>query len=467
MRPFGTRVKYAGCPLVVWVLLLPITACGAWVPEIAGTLPEDYLPSLRPILESARQRSPQAIAAQIEIALSEARVDTADAPRLPSLGATFNLASNQTAVPGDNRTQTRDTGFFYNVTLNQALFHWGALKNQGAIAAINVQIARKNYDEAYRLLAVNLRGLFLSLVAKKAALLQARHALGLGEAGLALEQEKLQRGLAARNQVAARELGLREFRLHVAQLEADFAGDRQRLARIAGLDELADETVPAEIPKPGYSAGLAATVVTGLRRDGAKGTIEAQILDLRIQEAARRYEIEKVRLRPKVFASAGAGLENATTATANSVTQQGVTRQTVSVNAQWYLFDGHATRGAKREAITTRRLRERQLAVVTAETIERAGILERQLALDAEALEIGEMQRGLAAEALGHARRELALGNLPANALNQAESGLRQREAAVAGARAALLSRWSELVSLAGLDPVLPSPTSRHARQPG
>jgi hypothetical protein len=45
-----------------------------------------------------------------------------------------------------------------------------------------------------------------------------------------------------------------------------------------------------------------------------------------------------------------------------------------------------------------------------------------------------------------------------------AEAGLASSEAANAGARAAYLSRWAELVSLAGMDPVLNNvAVSQHA----
>jgi outer membrane protein TolC len=463
----GLRLwRGAGYTLVIWALLLPVAARSAEAPNIAGTLPEDYFPVLKPILLAARQRSPQAMAAEIEIALNEARVYAANAPRLPQINAIVTAAGNQTAISGANSSQSRSQGLFYNVTLNQALFHWGALKNQSEIAAINILIAERSYDEAYRLLALNLRQLFLALIVKKAALAQARPALGLAESNLALEREKLGRGMVARNQVSLRELSIREARLHVARLESDFAGDRRRFARVAGIGELAEEEIPSEIPKPAYSPGLASNILAALMSDGAKGIFEAQIADLRIREAGLRYDIEKVRLRPKFYASAGTSLENATTATPDAVTLQGYTRQTVSVNAQWYIFDGLATRGAKMEVLTMKRRQARRLEVVTEEALEHAQQLERQLAIDAEALEISEIRHGIAAEELRRASLEFDLGNLPKTSLAGAESTVRMTEAGLAAARAVFLSRWSELVSLAGIEPVLNNPPVSHGREP-
>lgn len=456
MLLLGPRLwRSAGCALVIAVSCLTPGAFGAGAPAIGGTLPEDYLPALAPILQVARQRSPQVIAAEIEVALSEAQAFAADAPRLPSLSANLNFTANQTAVPGDDNIQNRDHGFFYAVTLNQAIFQWGALKNQSAIADINVQIAGKNHAEARRLLTLSLRQLYLSLVAKKAALVQVRHAFGLVEAGQALEREKLDRGLVARSHVASRELALREARLHLTRLEVDWAGDRRRFARMAGIGELNEEAVPSAIPVLTAAPAAASAVLVGITQDGGRSLFEAEILALRSREAVLRYEIAKVRLRPKIYASAGTSLDNATTATTNSVTQQAVTRQTASIRAQWDIFDGFATRGAKQEALTARRQQESRLANFTVEMMERARLLERQLAIDAEAMEISEIHRTMASLGLKQLRQEFELGRAPRTAVTGAESAVLASEANSAGTRAVYLSRWSELVSLAGLDPVL------------
>jgi len=452
----GPRLwRSIGWALVIWASVSPHGVHGAEAPLVAGTLPEDYLPELKAILATARQRSPQVIASEIEIALSEARVYAADAPRLPSLAANLNFATSQTAVSGDNSTQNRDQGFFYLVTLNQAIFQWGALKNQSAIAGINVQIAQKNHAEAHRLLVLNLRQQYLALIARKLAITQARNSLPQAEAAQALEREQLSRGLVPRTQVEARELGLREARLQVARVEEDFASDRRRFARMAGLGDLPDSAIPMAIPKPVDVAATATAVVAMLSRDGGRSLFESEIIALRTREADLRYEIAKVRLRPKIFASLGSSLDNATTATTNNVTQQAVTRQTASLNAQWNIFDGLATRGAKKEALTSRRQQENRLASFTVETLERANELARQLAIDAEAMEIGEIQRRMAGDGLRQLQQEFALGRVARSAVTGAENKVSSSEAASAGARAAYLSRWAELVSLAGLDPVL------------
>src|SRR5512138_1636965 len=119
--------------------------------DATGTLPEDLFPPLRPILVEALKKSPRTLAAEMEIALQEARVLGTASQRLPRIGGDLSYSENQTAVSGNTSTQNRDNGLFYRFEIGQALFHWGALKNDVARQRISVAVAEKNYAEAYRL----------------------------------------------------------------------------------------------------------------------------------------------------------------------------------------------------------------------------------------------------------------------------------------------------------------------------
>ena len=66
--------------------------------ENAAQFPEDYLPTLRPILANALRQSPQVIAKQLELDQSALRVMGANSLRLPSLGGNLTYATNETAV---------------------------------------------------------------------------------------------------------------------------------------------------------------------------------------------------------------------------------------------------------------------------------------------------------------------------------------------------------------------------------
>lgn len=449
--------------VLVWVLGSAVI-CAQSV-DIANTLPEYYFPPLQAILDSALKQSPAMIEKGLEVTVQEARIDLADAPRWPRLGGTFDYASNQSAISGNTDTRTRDNGLFYRVELNQALFHWGALKKDSARARIIVAIAAKNYVEAYRLLALGLRSSYLGLITKKAILHQARHQQQVRETSLKLARDKFERGLVPEGEVTNWLLNSEENALEVQRLELDFASMRRVVARLAGLAELKEEDIPIDIPEITFSLEPAAVVLAALLRDGAKSSFEVQVYELQVREADLRYQIARVRLLPKFNASAGHYVENSTNATAVSVETRGVERQSVGIRADWSIFDGFATRGAKREALAEKRLFERRLATKVQSVLEEAQKLERQLALEAQAVKLTDRRRFLAAAGLARLTEEVKLGNRPQSEIDDVTSIMYLSNASSVAARATLLGKWSEFVSLAGADPALQNISVRHARE--
>jgi outer membrane protein TolC len=431
--------------------------------DVAGTMPEDYLPALKEILATATQRSPNVIESIFLIESREAGRIAANAARLPSLGSNINYGSTELSESGDSSTRSRDQGLFYSFGLNQAIFHWGALKNQSAIARIQLLLAQKNYEKAYRELSVLLRQVYLQLVVSKSRLGYLRETLRLARGGIEVVKERLTRGVAAPSEVAVEELRARELELEVKRGEADFITARRGFSRIAGIPEIREDAIPSDIPKPMFSAALATALTSALLRDGAKNTIEAQMHDLRVREAMLRYRIERVRLLPKFSAGAGYSLENTTTV-GTTVGQKAVARQTLSITANWPIFDGFATKAAKMDARASQRAAEARRNAELDALMQEAQALERQLPLDAEQIELAEIQRGLADERKRRAAEEVGFGNLSAIEIQRAEAGVMLAESKRLEARAALLNRWSQFISVAGEDPVLAN-VPVHARK--
>lgn len=460
LRPFaGFRVKgwLGACVLAA--------AASAQQEEVVGTLPEDQLPGLKAILETAFQRSPQLVAAEFERVLAEARLDGADAARLPNVSGNLSYAINQTAVSSNTSSQTRDSGLFYSLGVTQALFHWKALKNQSDSARLNLLVARKSHDLAVRELRVILRKAYLALVVEKARLRAAAESLQLLRDEVAVTAEKKARGTVSSAVLEGERLRLREAELDYNRGAAEFEANRRRLARLAGMKELPDEAVPAEVPKPVFSPDLATALTAAALRDGAKSTLEYEINELRVRDAMLRHAIEKVRLYPKIFASAGFSLENSTNVNNDVVNQQGIQRRTVSVYAQWSIFDGFATRGAMREALANKRQQERRMEVDAEALLQNIQILERTLKLDAEQLALAEIRRALAIEGSKVVAKEVEFGNLAAGELARARAAILQAEARHQESRATLLGRWSEFVALTGAETTVKSFPTRHGRE--
>lgn len=449
----------------VFGLLFVLGTARADTTVIAGSLPEDYLPELKVIIGAALRQSPQIIAKEIEIEQAKAGLMGANSRRLPGVGGNLNLASNATATTSNLSTRTRDSGLFYNLAVSQPIFFWGALKHEGDRARLGVLLSERGYAEAYRVLAVALRGAYLQLIVRKATLVHARLARDQLVAELALAKEKLASGAFAPSEIAARQLSLDDTDLAIARIEIEFAAGRRTFARLSGIADLTEASLPDELPKPTFPSAAASALLAAFVRDGGRQTFEARVNEMKVQEADLNYRIARVGLLPKFSASAAYSLENSTFASANSITQQGITRQTIAVGAQWAIFDGFATRGAKLGALATKRLAERQLEMAASGSLEAAQTLYQQIELEVRAMDMSDLRYGLAASQLGRLEQEFKLGNVAQAALDSAQVGLKQSHAQSINARAVFLSRWSEFVSLAGADPVLTQLTSRHDRE--
>jgi outer membrane protein TolC len=437
------------------------------VADVTGTLPEDFLPELKLILDSALRRSPQLVAADFDRTVQEARIYGADSARLPFLRGASEYASNQTEVTGRNSSQSRASGFFYRFEAGQAVFHWGALRNQSLAARLNLLASQKSYAITAREVGVIIRKAYLALMVERARLQQGRQALELLRADLEVLNEKNQRGSVSVAVLEGERLRAREVTAELERGEAEFVANRRRLARLAGLPggDLPEEKVAAEISRPDYSEARVAAMAAAVFRDGAKSTLEYEIFDLRVREASLRYAIERTRQLPKLNLGAGYSLENSTDVVGGTVNQQAFRRQNVNLNVQWNIFDGLATRGAVREALAAKRLRERNLTTKVEETLQSVQLLERSLKLDVEFIELTDIRRGMAAQAQRRIAEEVELGKLRRSEIARARVGQLQADAKSLEARAQYFGRWSEFVAVAGNDPLIRPLSVAHARE--
>jgi outer membrane protein TolC len=449
-----------------WILLPLFAPCllRADTTDFTGTLPEDYFPALKSILQDAVGQSPQVLLAHIRVAQKEAGVYDADRERWPNVGSDIRYAANQTAVSSNANTKSRDSGLFYSVSANQAVFHWGEIKNKGEIARIEVLIGEQDYAEAYRLVAVELRRAYLGLIVRNAELRYRRYAVSLLEAQLADAKDRLAQHANSEGDVAGRELTIGEFKAAIARKEVEFDSERRRFSRMAGMADIAVDQIPLEIPLPPFDAALASRLSAALLRDGAKGVYGVEIADMHIRQAELDRKIANVRLLPKFDASLGHSRESSTTASQVEVSQTAITRDTLQLAGRWSMFDGWATKGAKLQALTSKRLWERQRQTAAESAMDEAQRLERLLAVDASDMGFAEAHRAGAAGFVDRAEGEQKAGTISSANVNEATSGLRLAEFNSAITRATFLSDWSAFISLVAQDPVLNQLPSRYAR---
>ncbi len=435
--------------------------------DVAGTMPEDYLRELKALLATALQRSPETITKEIDRLMAEARLTQVNASRLPRVGGSFNYGLTRTAIAANTSRQESNSGFYYNFGISQAIFHWGALKNEREAARIGVLVSDKNLALAYRELSVLLRKAYLALVVEKAELQQARKSVQLVRDDVAIVRAKKETGAVSGAAVAGEELREREHTIDLARVEAEFTANRQRFARLAGIagGDLPEEKIASDIPRPAFSEPLTTAMLAMLLRDNAKGTLEYEIYDLKLRDAVLRQKVAAVRLLPKIGASANYSLENSTNVNGNLAEQVATIRQSVGIGGSWDIFDGFATGGAKREALLAKRSLEQRKTADLEELLQTAQARERALKVDAELLAVTDIRHALAREARDRVVTEVSFGNLAKGEIERTQIGILQADAKKLGARATFLTHWSEFVALAGHDPVLNNLPARHARE--
>ena len=446
-----------------FVSLVSLGSLSAQPIDVAGTMPEDYLPELKQILANSMKRSPELVAREFDRVIQEARVTMAKAARLPGLGGNFDYGVTQTATAANTSSKSRSTGAQYSFSLGQALFHWGAITNEIEIAKLNLQQGSRETARIYRDTSLALRKSYLSLIVQKARLQQARDSLALVRSDVAIAEAKKANGMISPAALEGEKLRLRDVELQINRAGAEFELGRRNFARVAGLPELPEESIPDDLPRPAYQEPAVAAIVAKTLRENAGSTLEYEIYDLKLEEAQRRQKVVNTRLLPKFGVGASYSLRNNTFVNGVVVNQEAVAEQRIAVSGSWAIFDGFATSGAKREAAASRRAIEFGKSNEIARLLQNVQQLQRSLKYDAEQLELAEIRYSISVNSLETVAEGIKLGNLPKADLPRAQLGILQAHATALEARAVFLGRWTELVSTAGEDPLVNTLPERNA----
>ncbi|HEY1765592.1 MAG TPA: TolC family protein, partial [Opitutaceae bacterium] len=203
-------------------ILIPVCLCASSVlaeaPSIEGTMPEDHIPGLSAILKQAVERSPTMIASSINLAQAEAGVYINESQLWPNVNAYADYAVNRESISSSQSATS--SGLFYNLSVSQPLFQWGAYKNQADIGKLSEKVAQKQFGEAYRGLANAIREQFLALIGKKIAIRNALFALKLQNESKEVAQAKFDAG-----NLSSAELDSYKLNVEQSQLDADRASE--------------------------------------------------------------------------------------------------------------------------------------------------------------------------------------------------------------------------------------------------
>lgn len=452
-----------------------LAAAGGWAgaaraqemgPGVGGTMTEDYLPALRPLIDAALKESPDLIANELRVEAAEAtKLKDGTSHLLPQLSSYIQYGEDSQAVSANAGNSNRNQGFTYYANATQPIFQWGALKNQLADQQIMVATSEKDYAESYRLFIGDLRRSYLDLVGKKISLRNLRLGLKMSGDALTLANEQLKSGALPAGAIVGPQLADAQAQLNVEQAELAYVVARHDFARRLARPDLPEDAVVADVPAPRFSPEAAQALLAEFLSGGGQVTAAVQRSVLNVSHWDLQYRIAKVNLLPKLSVQASVQQQNQSTVINNTVTQNFVTTQQYYMVANWNIFDGLFTRGWKRQTSFQKQIAQHDLQVTIDATLEGAQNAEKQLEFAWRQLRITDTRAQIAQGELDQTEDAVKRGATAPSTLDAARSRAYDAQANLAHDRGAFLSSWSDFVSLVGHDPAMRNLPSRYVRQ--
>lgn len=417
-------------------------------------LPEQIFPALAQILQTAAQRSPQAIRASADILIAEEMEATTRARLLPNIGGsgTYSAAQERRLNQADFASAEKLT---YNFGLTQPLYHWGALKSGRKIGQISTQIAEKNHAEALRLLLLEVRQSYLRLVVEKVGLDRLRRVLALAEEDLNVVESRIEAGTLPRGELFSAQLRVEEAKLEMERSEEVFRFTKSSLERLAGIPPLADGEIPNLIPSVGVDkAGVDALLDHFIASNGVADDFRVEAMRMQVDQEKLNYRITDTALRPKINVVSGV-TQDEVSYTGSPEDRARIQSFYAGINVSWTIFDGFSTRGLRRASLLRTRQLEADREARMREVVERAKNQARQVDFAQRQSAVGEARLSQLDGLVKFQEEEVQRGNMSRRdaetvALSRDEMSIRTMIF-----RVEYLGRLAEFLSSVGRDPTL------------
>lgn len=304
-------------------------------------LPEATIAGLKPLVDAAMEAAPRVIEARLEQLAAQAHEEEVRAVTRPRADLFLDVSYRR-------NSETDDSGLkpYYNLGVEQPLWHWDALTNQKRIASIQKKLAGRDFEEAKRALVLEIRRAYLGLILQKLSLTESESTYERQQATLKVNRERAARGEYAADQLATEQLDTRKAAIARDRQQTGLQRALRDFATLNGLESFSAGQLP-------LSVGVVPASATALFQPEAAAPQPAssRIPDALARpegnlEAARlQQEIVRVRNYPKLNLAAGAD-QGATSGT----DQTAVINYFAGIRVRWNIFDGFATRAAVKEA---------------------------------------------------------------------------------------------------------------------
>lgn len=438
-------------PAIAALLLVPVVSSGqtANLP----TLPEDLFPQLNQLLAAAVEQSPRMIALNMDREIADANYTQARARLLPSVSG--SVTRSRTRDEREDRPDfTLETDkLYYSLGITQPLFHWGELRNNVRMAEISRQMTERGYAEGYRLLVQEIRLTYLQLIVLKARYAAIRLTQAQAEENLRAVEDRLARGVISDAEAFGPRLAAEQAVLNTDRTLDNYLEAKRRLALLTGEPAPPDDSIPANIPSLPAEENAVEGLLSGFLAQEEPSTVAALNLKDQITTARLNYENQRKRLLPKV--NFVMGITQDEQSYYNISEKYGLQSQYAGIGVSWLLFDGFATRGAKKAALLNMRKTEAAYRNYSDDIGAQAQSAARHLEFSARQMRIQERYFDGNRSFLEHQQEQNRLGTVSAAALADAQVQYNNGLTQTLEARADYLNRISQFVGLVARDPAV------------
>jgi outer membrane protein TolC len=453
------------CRLALLPLLISAISVAPAQSASSGSfpLPETYFSGLRELIDNAAKQSPRMIARNSENAIAEANRIAARSGQLPSAGGYLSFypwVTETRAVAGSTNGNPNPDQILhpkkltYNFTITQPIFHWGALRDNTRIGELQQKVVEGQSAEIYRILVDEIRAQYLQVIINKVALARTRFAQKIVDDDLALARSKREQNVISEADMFGPTIAAEQGRLATDKAVEDYESSRIYLAKLTGSPVLDDQQIPTEIPPVTPASSAMQSLVAEFTAHTDLTNYNSQALRDQIETEKLNYRVANTRLRPKFNFVAGTS-QDEFSYSVNIADKYKVQSYFAGVSISWSVFDGFATRSAKRMSLARRRQLEENYRNQTADTVTALGAQVRQMEFTARNLAISERLLGSANDMLTAKREDLSRGVASDAEVNAAQLAAYNWQLTTFGARNDYMMRVARLLSSTQNDPAL------------
>ncbi len=416
-------------------------------------LAEVLFPELEEVLHHAVSQSPQMVDLNLKLAIQEANAIVSSAKLYPRANA-YVRELYQTEVRRDLGKTTAAEKFYYDLSIYQPIYHWGALKASSDIGKILVELEKGKVKNAYQILIQKLRSDYINLVITKLTLQNAEMALNQREADWELKKASLAEGEASTGSVGGAEITLKEARFNHVRSESEFGYSLRSFRRLSGMNEFTIDRVADGFPDVTHNNSVIRNEVEEFETNGRENHSKMEAATMEIEKEELNFRILKVRMRPNLSLIAGINqdeLSSATSTNGRAATQ----RNYVGVQISWNIFDGFETKG--RKLASMKRLRQLKESKKRLKEDLLAGTEHRADRVDfaAQAVRFASDWLRRAKASVKYIESEHKEGRASAGQVNDIKGKLNEYELALAKMQRDYLNTLADFVSWIGEDPAM------------